>query len=185
MTSAAGTSAPLKLLLENQRAFLGFLERRVGNRAIAQDILHDAFVKVVARPELAPGDEGVIRWFYRMLRNAVIDRFRRQVTANRALESFAHSLETRAAPEPELRAEICACVTRLADTLKPEYAEALRAIEVEGTPVKNFAAAHGLSPNNAGVRVHRARAALKKRVAESCGVCAAHGCRNCTCRSLA
>lgn len=177
------TPAPLSLLLENHRAFLGFLKRRVGDRGLAEDILQDAFIKVVNRPELAPVNEGVIPWFYRTLRNAVIDRFRRQGAANRALEAFARELETHTAPEPEMEAEICACVTRLAGTLKPEYAEALRAIEVDGTPVKKFAEAHGLTANNAGVRVHRAREALKKRVTESCGTCAEHGCRNCNCRS--
>jgi len=80
--------------------------------------------------------------------------------------------------------EICACVTRLAATLKPEYAEALQAIDVVGTPVKAFAEQHGLSASNAGVRVFRAREALKKRVTESCGTCAEHGCTNCTCRSI-
>ena len=34
----------------------------------------------------------------------------------------------------------------------------------------------------AAVRVLRARRALKKRVTESCGTCADHGCVNCTCR---
>lgn len=173
---------PLNVLLDNHRAFLGFLERRVGDRGLAEDILQDAFVKVVSRPEMAPTDEGVVPWFYRTLRNATVDRFRRQGTANRALEAFARELESHTAPAPEIRAEICACVARLADTLKPEYAEALRAIEVDGTPVKSFAETHGLSANNAGVRVHRAREALKKRVTESCGACADHGCRDCTCR---
>jgi RNA polymerase sigma-70 factor (ECF subfamily) len=81
-----------------------------------------------------------------------------------------------------MEAEICACVSRLAATLKPEYAEALEAIEVAGTPVKTFAEQKGLSSSNAGVRVFRAREALKKRVTESCGVCAEHGCLNCTCK---
>jgi RNA polymerase sigma-70 factor (ECF subfamily) len=80
-----------------------------------------------------------------------------------------------------MQAEICACVSRLAATLKPEYAEALQAIEIAGTPVKTFAAQKGLSPSNAAVRVFRAREALKKRVSESCGTCAEHGCANCTC----
>lgn len=79
--------------------------------------------------------------------------------------------------------EICACVSRLAATLKPEYAEALQAIDVQGTPVRAFAQDHGLSANNASVRVFWAREALKKRVTESCGVCAEHGCMNCTCHS--
>lgn len=82
-----------------------------------------------------------------------------------------------------MEAEICACVTRLASTLKPEYAEALRAIDIQGTPVKAFAERHGLSPSNAGVRVFCARQALKTRVAQSCGTCAEHGCVNCTCQS--
>jgi RNA polymerase sigma-70 factor (ECF subfamily) len=68
-------------------------------------------------------------------------------------------------------------------TLKPEYADALQAIEVGGIPVKSFAEQKGLSATNAGVRVFRAREALKKRVTGSCGTCAEHGCVDCTCRT--
>jgi DNA-directed RNA polymerase specialized sigma24 family protein len=82
-----------------------------------------------------------------------------------------------------MEAEICACVSRLAATLKPECAAALEAIEVGGTSVKTFAAQKGLSASNAGVRMLRAREALKKRVTESCGVCSEHGCFNCTCNA--
>ena len=131
---------------------------------------------------VAPADEGVVPWFYRTLRNAAIDQFRRRGAADRAHEAFARELETHEAPASDMEGEICACVSRLAATLKPEYAEALEAIEVEGTPVKAFAEAKGLSSNNAAVRVFRAREALKKRVTESCGVCAEHGCVNCTCK---
>jgi len=182
MDEAAETPAPVATLLENHRAFLRYLERRVGDRALAEDILQDAFAKVVARPEQAPADEAVIPWFYRALRNAAIDQFRRRGAADRAYEMFARELETHEAPTSEMQAEICACVSRLASTLKPEYAEALQAIEIADTPVKAFAEQKGLSSTNAAVRVFRAREALKKRVTESCGTCAEHGCMNCTCR---
>lgn len=177
----AGSSPAVDTLLENHRAFLRYLERRVGDRALAEDILQDAFVRIVERPEQAPQDEGVIPWFYRTLRNAAIDRFRRHDAAGRAYETFARELQARTAPTEEMEAEICACVSRLAGTLKPEYAEALHEIEVAGAPVKGYAERKGLSPNNAAVRVFRAREALKKRVRESCGVCAEHGCVDCTC----
>jgi len=179
---ATESPAPVATLLENHRAFLSYLERRVGDRALAEDILQEAFAKVVARPEQAPADEAVVPWFYRTLRNAAIDQFRRRGAAQHAYESFARELETEAVPTPDMASEICACVSRLATTLKPEYAEALQAVEVRGTPVKAFAEQKGLSANNAGVRVFRAREALKKRVMESCGTCAEHGCINCTCR---
>jgi len=178
-----GTPAPLAILLENHRAFLTFLERRVGDRALAEDILQDAFIKVMDRPGLAPPDEGVVPWFYRMLRNAAIDQFCRRGAASRAVEAFARELDAHITPDADMEAEICACVNRLASTLKPEYADALQAIDVNGTAVKAFAEQRGLSASNAGVRVFRAREALKKRVTESCGTCAEHGCRDCTCQT--
>ena len=181
MDTPAG-SAPVETLLENHRAFLRYLERRVGDRALAEDILQDAFAKVVARPEQAPIDEAIVPWFYRTLRNAAVDQFRRRGATDRAYGAFARELETHETPSTDMETEICACVSRLAATLKPEYAEALQAIEVTGTPVKAYAEQKGLSSSNAAVRVFRAREALKKRVIESCGTCAEHGCVNCTCK---
>jgi RNA polymerase sigma factor (sigma-70 family) len=183
MMTSAEDAAPISTLLENHRAFLNYLERRLGDRALAEDILQDAFAKVVARPEQAPADEGIVPWFYRTLRNAAVDQFRRRGAAERAHDAFARELETHEQPTREMKGEICACVSRLAATLKPEYAEALQAVEVSGTPVKTFAEQKGLSSSNAGVRVFRAREALKKRVSESCGTCAEHGCMNCTCKA--
>ena len=183
MMDSAEDAAPISTLLENHRAFLNYLERRVGDRALAEDILQDAFAKVVARPEQAPPDEAIVRWFYRTLRNAAVDQFRRRGAADRVHQAFTRELETHELPTGEMEGEICACVSRLASTLKPEYAEALQAIEVAGTPVKAFAEQKGLSSNNAAVRVFRAREALKKRVVESCGTCAEHGCMNCTCKA--
>ncbi len=177
----ADALAPVARLVENHRAFLAYIERRVGDRALAEDILQDAFAKVVARPERAPSDEALVPWFYRTLRNAAVDQFRRRGAADRAYEAFGRELETQEAPSDALKVEICACVARLAATLKPEYGEALVAIDVHETPVKTFAEAKGISASNAAVRVFRAREALKKRVAESCGTCAEHGCLDCTC----
>ena len=116
MDSPAG-SAPLETLLENHRAFLRYLERLVGDRALAEDILQDAFAKVVARPEQAPTAEAIVPWFYRTLRNAAVDKFRRRGAADRAYESFARELETHEAPSTDMETEICACVSRLAATL--------------------------------------------------------------------
>jgi RNA polymerase sigma-70 factor (ECF subfamily) len=182
-TNVEDVSAPIATLLENHRAFLRFLERRVGDRMIAEDILQDAFVRTLARPVGVPEDEGVIPWFYRTLRNATIDQFRRRGASDRAVEAFARELKTHDRPVDEVEREICVCIGRLAETLKPEYAAALRAIDIDGVPVKAFAELHGLTAGNAAVRVFRAREALKRRVTESCGTCAEHGCVNCSCAS--
>jgi RNA polymerase sigma-70 factor (ECF subfamily) len=173
----------IETLLDNHRAFLRYLERRVGDRELAEDILQDAFAKVVDHPEQAPSGEAVVPWFYRTLRNAAIDQYRRRAVADRALAALAREPHASTIPGPDVNSKTCACVSRLATTLKPEYAEALQAIEIEDVPIGAFARTRGLSPSHAGVRVFRARQALKKRVAASCGACATRGCRDCSCGS--
>jgi RNA polymerase sigma factor (sigma-70 family) len=168
------------VLVENHRAFLGFLERRVGDRALAEDLLQDAFTRNLDRLSDRP-DEALVPWFYRVLRNAAIDRHRRKGAEERALAAFTQELADAAQADQAFHREICACVGRLANTLKPEYAEVLRAVDVEETPVKTFAEAAGLTASNAGVRLFRAREALRKQVTASCGTCAEHGCLDCSC----
>jgi RNA polymerase sigma factor (sigma-70 family) len=159
-TSDAG---PLSVLLENHRAFLAYLTRKVGDAFLAEDLLQDAFARVVARPDQAPDEEAVVPWFFRVLRNAAIDRFRRHESASRALEAFARELETVTTVTADTPNAVCQCVSRLANSLKPEYADAIQSIEVEGLPVKAYAEQRGLSAGTAAVRVFRARQALKKR----------------------
>ena len=125
--------------------------------------------------------DSVVGWFYRVLRNAVIDHQRRQGVANRKLDAFAIELQSTKAGDEELTNVVCACVSQLAGTLKPEYADALRRIEIDQVSVKAYAKSVGISASNAGVRIFRAREALRKQVARSCGTCAEHGCLDCTC----
>ena len=178
--NADRSAAATALLLENHRAFLGFLQRKVGDRALAEDILQDAFVRTAGKVADVPGD-ALVAWFYTTLRHAVIDHWRKQNTATRGLESFARELDGTVEAPPDLVNEICACVSRLASGLKPEYADVLAAVDVAGIPVKDYAAQHGLTQTNASVRVHRARKALRQRLVKSCGTCAEHGCLDCSC----
>lgn len=168
-------------LLDTHRRFLAFLEKRVGDRALAEDILQDAFVRNLDAAAGVPA-EGVVAWFFTVLRNAVIDRYRRDAVRGRRLEAFAREVQRQAGEETDAEREICACVRRLANTLKPEYADVLEQVDVGGTSLKEYASREGLTANNAAVRAHRARQALKRRVIESCGLCAEHGCVDCTCR---
>jgi RNA polymerase sigma factor (sigma-70 family) len=169
-----------RVLVDHHRAFLGFLERRVGSREAAEDLLQEAFARGLGRAGTLRDDESAVAWFYRTLRNAVVDHYRRNDARRRSLERLAIELDPEA-PSPEAVEVVCRCVLGLAETLKPEYAEAIRRIDVDGVPVKDFADERGLTRTNAGVRVFRARAALREQVARSCGTCAEHGCLDCSC----
>jgi RNA polymerase sigma factor (sigma-70 family) len=175
------TPEVVAVLVENHRRFLAFLERRVGSRDIAEDILQDAFVRGLTRAGQLRDEESVIAWFYRALRNALVDHWRRTGSERRIFEPSAAEGSAEPAADPELMTTVCACATALLDTIKPEYAEALRRVDLDGVAVKDFARERNVTPNNASVRLFRAREALRRQVEQACGTCATHGCVDCTC----
>jgi RNA polymerase sigma-70 factor (ECF subfamily) len=168
-------------LVKHQREFLAFLTPRVGSVEVAREVLQAAFVKGLEKGDSLHDEESAVAWFYRLLRNALVDAWRRQ-------QREAHALEKETAQAPlstedveKLEATVCGCVKDLASTLKPEYAAAVQRVDLEGTPVSAFAQEVGISSGNAAVRLHRARQALGRRLLELCGTCCALGCVDCTC----
>ena len=185
MTSVAGEPPDvLKALVDNHRRFLAFLEKRVESREVAEDILQDGFVRALERADGVRQDGSIIAWFYRLLRNAVTDHYRHRGAESRAMEQAAAREETSEEMDDRALFEtVCGCVLGLVETLKPEYAAVLRAVELEETPVAAYALKNGITPGNAAVRVHRAREALRKQVIRSCGTCADHACEGCGCKA--
>lgn len=169
------------MLLENHRRFLAFLESRVKTPQDAEEILQTAFGKVVER-DPAVDDKMAVAWFYKLLRNALVDYYRRQAAELRAIDSRSDLLVHGDAWEKDLEHTVCQCMGELIPTLKPEYAELLNRVELNGASLQETAAALGITPNNASVRLHRARLALKSRLEECCRTCASHGCFDCTCK---
>lgn len=192
---ASSTSPPhsspadksLHTLLDHHAAFLGFVQRRVQDRALAEDILQSAYVRALQRADTVRDQGAVVPWFYSVLRNAIIDNARRRQSENGALERWASELEgsqTSIDFSHEItRGVVCGCIERLLPTLKPSYAEVLREVDLGGRSLVDFASQHHLTAGNAAVRAHRARAALKQQLILTCGVCSFHACLDCNCKS--
>src|SRR5438094_9951069 len=85
------------VLVENRRAFLSFLERRVGHRDTAEDVLQEAFARSLDKVPLESA-ESAVAWFYRVLRNAVSDHYRPGGANDRALSVLARPLDDERAP---------------------------------------------------------------------------------------
>ena len=167
-------------LVANHRKFLEFLAKRLGDRALAEDILQSAFARGLERLPQDLSRESAVAWFFKVLRNALVDHHRRAAANSRpAMESDVDVDDL--SKDPQAVHEICKCILGLAETLKPEYAMALKRVDVEGAPVQEFAREAGITPNNASVRLFRAREALGKRLRATCRTCAEHGCLDCSC----
>ena|SRR5436190_1105307 len=180
-TSKSLSPEAIQRLVDSHRQFLAFLEKRVESRAVAEDILQSAFVRGLQRGAEVRDEESIVAWFYRVLRNATIDHYRHRASTERAYEGWGKEFGSVEAPEAELKEEICQCVSALLGSLKPEYREALRVIDLEEGSLNDLAERTGITSGNAAVRVHRAREALRKQVRTACGSCAEHGCLDCHC----
>ncbi|MBL8232093.1 MAG: sigma-70 family RNA polymerase sigma factor [Bryobacterales bacterium] len=169
-------------LVEGRQQFLSFLEKRVQSKAAAEDILQAAFVRSLEKGGSVRDEESVVAWFYRVLRNAIIDHYRQRGSAERVSEQLVAHLQDHQEPDELFKGEICQCVTALLENVKPEYREAIQAVDLEDGSLADLAARASITANNAAVRVHRAREALRKQVVTACGICATHGCIECHCK---
>ncbi len=166
-------------LAARQKQFLSFLQVRLGDRAAAEDVLQAAYLRATEKADTIRDDESSVAWFYRLLRNAVADVRRGAAREERALAEG--KLASSAEEGPALNAAVCHCVSALAETLKPAHARLLRRVDIDGASVPEVAGEEGITPNNAAVRLHRARASLRDKLKLVCGVCARHGCLDCRC----
>ena len=172
-------------LVENETAFRSFLRKRVSDEAVVEDLFQQCLLRAVERHHSVNNQESVVAWFYRILRNAVIDYYRLRATQEsrqQVFEKEAEVLHDRDAPPPDdVKAAICACLDDVVNTLRPGYSELIRRIDLGGESTADVAKALQISSGNATVRLHRARQALRDSLEKVCGVCTKHGCLNCTC----
>ncbi len=180
-TTASRTQPSIAALLEQRKAFLHFLERRLASPALAEDILQNAYLRALEHAAGLRTNESATAWFYRILRNAVIDHYRHRTVEDRALTQWATELETAVAPFDFTHDTVCRCIAKVLPTLTPSYSIILKEVDLDEGTLAAFASRHGIKPANATVRIHRARRALKQRLIETCGACAIHECLDCNC----
>ena len=170
---------PFDTLFEHRARFLSFVRARVPDRAEAEDILQHAFTRVIERPEDVPGGHE-LPWFYRVLRNAVIDRHRRSEAEARGREGWERD-PTRL-PDTRPPGRLCRCTLTALASLNPRYIRIIEAVDVQGRSVTEVAKAEGLTQGNAYVRLHRARRLLGERLRAICRTCAETACVDCHCK---
>lgn len=179
----------LTLALNEQRtAFKAFLVARVGSEFDAEDILQNGLIKAIQRAGELQDDAKLTAWFYQLLRNAIIDHYRNKAAVRRRDDVLETSLvaleEDIAGAPPGWETQLCGCLDSVVDTLKPQQAELLRRVDLNGESVQAAAKALGLTANNASVTLHRARRDLRVKLQAFCGACADGACLDCDCATV-
>lgn len=142
-----------------------------------EDVLQLGALRALERAADLREPERVLAWLYRVHRNIATDLGRRKAREARLLATFAQDLQ----PVPEEDPKGCGCSLVQARELKPSYAAILDLVDIAGVSLSQAARALNISVNNATVRLHRARAALRRRLEARCGVTSVASSLDCGC----
>lgn len=166
-------------LLQHHEMFLAFARKRISDPELAADAVQDSMLKAVKNVGQLREGESVVPWFFRILRRTILDLYRRRDVRQRVMVEMPEDFE--AALSEEEKKNLCGCLRMLLPTLKPEYAQAIEAVDLGEASLESAAAKLGIAANNLKVRLHRARKQLRERLVQTCKMCATHGCLDCHC----
>lgn len=140
---------------EQYRSLVGFISKRIGDRARAEELAQEAFVRAIQQQPKHPRS-----WLYTVAANLVRDEARRAAVVRRKLRLVRQEVEVApAADETWSRRERSERVRRVLDTLAPQDRQALL-LKQEGLSYAEIAAKLGLSRGSIGTTLARARQRL-------------------------
>lgn len=169
-------------LTHDRERYLAIIRGRAGGSLSvcdSEEILHGALERALIRADQVQDPTKAAAWVGRVVRNAVVDELRKR----RYLTLPFEELELPQLDDDEAAGPDCLCVLVQADQLKAEYGEILRRVVLDGQALGDAAQSLGLKPNNASVRLHRAKQALRERLVAHCGKNAAKDCGTCQCET--
>jgi RNA polymerase sigma-70 factor (ECF subfamily) len=142
----------------------------------ADDITQEVFEKVNRGLDSFKGESSISTWIYRIATNTVLDRLR-SPAFTRAAEGLMDEAEDKdiwtgqkKAPVDQqlVRKEMGECVKEHIDKLPPDYKTIIILSELEEFKNREIADILRISLDTVKIRLHRARAELKKILDEAC-----------------
>lgn len=142
-----------------QNELKSFVLKRVKDKAVAEDIVHDVFLKVHSRIHQLKDSEKIMSWIYQITRNTITDHFRKD-------QKFVTEI-----PETEVESDrnelnecVAQCLRQMVTTLPDKYREAFELSELQNVSQTDLARKLNISYSGAKSRVQRARQMLRQKM---------------------
>lgn len=150
---------------QNEGELRGWMRRRLGSPADAEDALQDLFLKALRHREKFCELINARAWLFEVARNALADRLR----VSRDMVELPEDL---AAPNEDTAPvdSLVGCLPRVLSELAPDDREAITLCDLGGMPQEEYARMKGLSLPGAKSRIQRARKRLRERMTTGCKV---------------
>ena len=148
----------------------------------AEDMTHEVFIKVSKALGDFRGESSLSTWIYRIATNTALDRLRSPDFKRSVKESFSIAEEElaiedkdvwtgRKTPLPDqqlIRKEMNACIRGFIDSLPEDYRFVIILGDLEEFKNHEIADILGISLDRVKIRLHRARAKLRKQLQARC-----------------
>ena len=144
---------------------LRFIRRRVSDKATAEDLLQNVFLKMLTNIESLKDSTKIKSWLFQITRNTIVDHFRK--TQKQGDIASLPSEENEEISD-DVMEEVESWVAPFINRLPEKYREALILSEIKGMSQKEMALYLGISYSAAKTRVHRGRLLLKQKLTECC-----------------
>lgn len=148
-----------------------YLERMVGNRATADDLLQETLLRIAGGLPSFEGRSSIKTWAFTIATRVASDHFRRPDMRARIVDMDRVS----EIPDTDLGSEgrmvideMNSCVREVIDSLPADYRAALVLHDLQGLTAADTAEACGCSLATAKIRIHRARARLRDALNTEC-----------------
>jgi RNA polymerase sigma-70 factor (ECF subfamily) len=143
----------------------GWLLHQTQDRALAEDLLQDVFLKALRQGERFCSIENARAWLFEVSRNTLADHWRRRRDSVELPDDLSLELA-----EPPPVDSLSACLPRVLSELSPADREAIRCCDLESMSQADYAKQLGISLPGAKSRIQRARQRLKAQLASACQV---------------
>lgn len=143
-----------------QSELKGFVYKRVKDKALTEDIVHDVFLKVQAKIHQVKESDKLFGWIYQITRNTITDHFRRH-----SKEINPRDIDWESSP-PNFNDCVTNVINELIPTLPDKYKIPLEMTEFQNLSQLEVAEKLNLNYTTAKARVQRARKMLKEKLDE-------------------
>jgi RNA polymerase sigma-70 factor, ECF subfamily len=142
-----------------------YLQHRVADSHLAEDLLQDVFVKAMRQGRGFCELDNPRAWLYQVARNALVDYQRLHHETVELPEDIPHAVET---TDPVVA--LSACVGRVLSELAAEDRDIIEQCDLNGMKQQDFARAHNLTLPAAKSRLLRARQRMRATLSTNCQV---------------
>lgn len=160
-----------EIATELSPALTSYLRRFTGDPTLAEDLLQETLVRMEKGLGRFEGRSSLKTWAFTIAAHVAADHFRAPENSMDIVDIDTTSDLADLDPSIHERlvvSEMNACVRQVIDSLPSDFRTALVLHDLEGMSAKEVASICGCSLATAKIRIHRARARLKKRLERQC-----------------